>query len=468
MRFSAVHTAEQWFPASLLERIRPLAERIDSGLNGHDDAAKGQRASITAFSIRILSAVIAFVSQVILARLMGPFEYGIFVLVWVAMVIIGGLAPLGFQTAIIRFLPQYAEQNDLSRIRGMLVSSRIFVLVFSSFVALATVGVVYFGSHWFESYLVLPFIVGAIALPMIALGDMLDGTARAKGWPVRALGPTYILRPMFILVLMISGWALGYPINGVTALLCAVAATYITSLIQFFVLNHNLSSEFADGKRTIEMRYWLRVAFPIFLVEGFFFLLVNADILMVGLLMTPSDVAVYFATVKTIAVVHFVFFAVKAGVANLFAARINDADQSALHDLARRSASWSFWPSLLVGVMILAAGPLLLALFGEAFTDGYPLMFIMVAGVLIRASIGPAESLLNMSGHQNICAVVVGAVLAANIALNFALIPIYGLYGAAIATAIATLLETLSLYYVVRSRLGISMFAFSRATEERA
>ena len=39
--------------------------------------------SVIAFPIRIVSAVIAFVSQVLLARWMGSFEYGIFVLVWV-------------------------------------------------------------------------------------------------------------------------------------------------------------------------------------------------------------------------------------------------------------------------------------------------------------------------------------------------------------------------------------------------
>ncbi|MDZ7824542.1 MAG: lipopolysaccharide biosynthesis protein [Ahrensia sp.] len=144
---------------------------------------------------------------------------------------------------------------------------------------------------------------------------------------------------------------------------------------------------------------------------------------MVGMLMTPADVAVYFATVKTMALVHFVFFAVKAGVANQFAARIEDKDKSVLCDLARRSTTWTFWPSLAMGIIVLLAGPWLLAMFGAAFTDGYPLLFIMVLGVVIRSSIGPAESLLNMSGNQNICAAVFGCVLAINIALNFALIP---------------------------------------------
>ncbi len=384
-------------------------------------------------------------------------------LVWVAMVIIGGLSCLGFQTAIIRFLPEYIEQDDRARIRGMLISSRIFVLISSSVVAAITAAVTYFGADWFQSYYVLPFIVGAVALPMIAFGDMLDGTARANGWPVRALGPTYIVRPILILILMVGTWGIGFPINGVSALMCAVIATYATSLIQFFVLTRNLSFRFTDGPQTVELGHWLRVALPIFLVEGFFFLLVNADILMVGALMTPADVAIYFATVKTIALVHFVFFAVKAGVANRFAARINDRDPTALRTLARRSANWTFYPSLFIGIAVLLVGPLLLALFGPVFTDGYPLMFIMVAGVVLRASIGPAESLLNMSGNQNICAAIFGCVLAINIALNFLLIPMFGLYGAALATAVATAFETLSLYILVRLRVGVSMFAFAPA-----
>ena len=62
------------------------------------------------------------------------------------------------------------------------------------------------------------------------------------------------------------------------------------------------------------------MSLPIFLIESFFFLLTNADVLMVGFYMQPDDVAVYFATVKTLALVHFVYFAVKAGVAQRYAA----------------------------------------------------------------------------------------------------------------------------------------------------
>ena len=90
---------------------------------------------------------------------------------------------------------------------------------------------------------------------------------------------------------------------------------------------------------------WFPVSLPIFLVESFFFLLTNADVLMVGACMQPDDVAIYFATVKTLALVHFVYFAVKAGVAQRYAA-FTHGDPGRLAAFARETVSWTFWPSL--------------------------------------------------------------------------------------------------------------------------
>lgn len=461
MRFSAAHTIESLLPAGLTARLAPAARAVDAVLAGQDESSQAQRASLTVFAIRVVSAALAFLTQVALARLMGVFEYGIFVLVWVSMVIVGNLSCLGFQTAVIRFLPQYREKGDLDHLRGLLLSGRLFVLAVSTLVAAATITIVLSMPGLLHAYHVMPFVIGALALPMIALGDTLDGTARANGWPVRAIAPTYIVRPLLILVFLSIAWVAGYPINGVTGLICAVAAAYVTTLGQFTVVGVSLRRRYPTGPRRTAFPVWIAVALPIFLVEGFFFLLVNADVLMVGFLMQPSDVAVYFATVKTLALIHFVYFAVKAGVAHRFAARIDDEDKTALRDLARRTVNWTFWPSLVMAGVVLALGPFLLAMFGADFREGYPLLFILATGIVLRSAIGPAESLLTMSGHHGICAAVFGGVLAFNIALNAALIPHFGLYGAAMATLLATIVETFALFQLVRWRIGVTMIVFS-------
>lgn len=87
MRFSAAMTAERLLPGPIASRAMPLLHRVDAVLFSTDERGEAGRMSLFAFAVRIVSAAIAFVSQVLLARWMGSFEYGIFVLVWVAMVI---------------------------------------------------------------------------------------------------------------------------------------------------------------------------------------------------------------------------------------------------------------------------------------------------------------------------------------------------------------------------------------------
>ena len=60
----------------------------------------------------------------------------------------------------------------------------------------------------------------------------------------------------------------------------------------------------------------------------------------------------------------------------------------------------------------------MLVLFGPDFDAGYPLLFLLVIGVVARAAVGPCESLLTMSGNQNICAARLRLTLALNIALS--------------------------------------------------
>lgn len=440
---------------------------LDAVIGGKDAAATAQRTSLVAFFIRIASAAIAFFSQVLLARLMGTYEYGIFALVWVSVVILGSLSCLGMQTSIVRFLPDYAAQGDMARLRGLLSTSRLFVLAVSSTIALLAGVAIYGFAHLFDSHYVVPFLIGVLAIPMVSLADTLEGTARANSWAIRALTPTYIIRPLLLFGFMLIAWFTGHPMNGTTGLICAVLAAYVTTVGQFFFITRHVDATFpkSDNPKS-EMGTWFFVALPLFLVEGFFFLLINADVLMVGVLMGPEDVAVYYATVKTLALVHFVYFAVKAGVAHQFASQISNPDKLPLRQLARRSVTWTFWPSLGMGMLLLAAGPWLLAMFGAEFKEGYPLLFILVTGVVLRASVGPAESLLNMSGHHKVCAKLFACALGINVLLNAILIPVYGLYGAALATAIATIFETIALYVVVRRRLGVSMFVFAPLPQE--
>ena len=424
--------------------------------------------SLVAFVIRVVSAGIAFLSQVLLARIMGPFEYGVFVFVWVMAIILGSLACLGFHTAVIRFLPQYRTTHDIADLRGIAVTARVVALSSASLLAVA--GIVFlavFGDR-LQGIYVVPLFLGTFALPMLALGDVLEGTARGNSWPVQALSPTYLVRPVLILAITFAAIAIGFGATATTALGAALLATYATTLTQWMLISRRMRRRYQDGPRTIRFGFWFRVSLPIFLIEGFYFLLTNADVVMVGLFLEPDQVATYYAAAKTMALVHFVYFAVKAGMAPRFSVLVTEQDRTELARFAANTARWTFWPSLLVGGIVLALGPFLLSLFGPAFTAGYPVMFILFAGIIAKAFLGPGEVLLTMAGEQKICAMVYVAVLVVNVAGNLLLIPVLGIAGAALATALAMALETLLLFWVIRRRLGITMTVLGRPSRSSA
>jgi O-antigen/teichoic acid export membrane protein len=448
-------------PPALRERLSPLLEKLGPVLTSNDAKHTAQRVALVAFAIRVVSAAIAFVSQIILARVMGEFEYGIYVFVWVLVVLFGNLSCLGFHTAIIRFLPQYHARDALPEIRGLTTTVRVFALVSATGLALTGIGGLWLFGDLVDSYYLVPLYLGIFSLPMIALGDVMDGTSRAHSWAVSALSPTYIIRPVLILGLMMLAVAIGEPHTARTAMIAAMAATYLTSVTQFFILTWRLRRRYIKGPRRIEFGTWIRVALPIFLIEGFGFMLTNSDVVIVGLYLDPQSVAIYFAAAKTMALVHFVMFSVKAAAAPRFSAAMADPDRQQLAVIAVESAKWSFWPSLVVGGMVLACGNFLLSLFGPAFTSGFSLMAILFAGIMAKALVGPAEAFLTMAGQQKLCVALYATALVANLALNATLIPMFGLTGAAIATAGAMFVEAILLHVAVRRTFGITLFAFA-------
>lgn len=462
-----IDTAGKVLPPRFVARLAPVFDHLSTIANASDETSAAQRMAMIAFAIRILSAAIAFVSQIILARMMGEFEYGVFVFVWVIAIILGNLSCLGFHTAVIRFLPQYRTSGADEAIIGLAATARIFSMLAATLIAATGIAAIYYLGDRIEEHYVQPLFIGAFVLPMIALGDVLDGTARANGWPVHALSPTYIFRPLLILCFVASAIGIGRMADANTALTAALAATYLTTLAQFVVVTTRLQKRFPAQRIELHFKTWLMVAFPIFLIEGFYFMLTNADVIIVGIYLPPEKVAVYFAAAKTMALVHFVYFAVKAAAAQRFSALVSGTDHHALASFARQTVQWTFWPSLLVGTLVIAAGPFLLSLFGPSFQDGHMIMVILFAGIIAKAMIGPGEVLLTMAGKLKICATIYAIALAANLGLNVVLIPLWGLHGAAAATAGAMMVEACLLHLIVRRQLGIVMFIASAALPGR-
>ncbi|MGI9408240.1 MAG: lipopolysaccharide biosynthesis protein, partial [Hyphomicrobiaceae bacterium] len=344
---NASATAETTASPSLLQSGRDRLETLIAAIRSDTDRGHTQRAALTVFFIRICSAAIAFASQAALARWMGSFEYGIFVFVWVWVLILSVISSTGLNVLMMRLVPQYTEQKEFGLLRGLLFRGRLIIFGLATCFAGTAMAVLYFAPGLVQSHYVFPAYIVFFCVPLIVLTDAQDCIGRGYSWMRLALIPPYILRPLLLLIFMCAASLSGFPMMATTAAGCAVAACFATYLTQTVILQRRLTVTIPAGAREYQMKFWMLTALPILFVEGIDLLLYNTDVLLISHYMTPSDVGIYFASLKTIGLVSFVHYAVGSSIANRVAAYKARGDTEQLEAFVRDAAAWTFWPSLI-------------------------------------------------------------------------------------------------------------------------
>ncbi|MET3924471.1 oligosaccharide flippase family protein [Devosia sp. 2618] len=400
-----------------------------------------------AFGIRVLSAGLMFGLQVLLARLMPLDGYGGFVTIWTWMLALGSFAALGFAESSVRFLPRYRARGREGHIQGYWrYGLRLVVLVSGAVAVIAAGAALLYGAEAGPGLMVL---LVALGLPFLAVEYYLEGIARSFGWFRLAAVPVYIIRP-----LLIAALCLGLTQAGVVLTLPVVGAVLVVSMAMVaigvaLVVASRLKSEESVQSSPRRQSLWLRASLPLLVVSGLEDLLSYSDVLVLSLLASPDEVAIYFAAARTLALANFVAYAVYLVSGRRFALDLASRDRGELQRSISTASRLTFWSTLAAVAVTLAVGPYLLAAFGAGFADGYVVMAILGAGLIAKSISGQAGELLVVTGRQREVIWLSAVVLVSSGALCFVLVPMFGIMGAAIATATTMLVRSLALIATV-------------------
>jgi O-antigen/teichoic acid export membrane protein len=448
-------------PASVIARLR-------AALGGSGEASVTKRLAGTIFIIRVVSAAMAYLSQILLARWLGGSDYGVYVYVWTWVLLLGSMMDFGISASAQKIIPEYRTGGQHALLRGFLSGSRWMTFIVSAAVAALLAGLVKALSPWLDSNEIIPLYIGCVTLPAFVVANTQDGIARSHDWMRLGLMPQFIVRQSLIIGFTAGAFALGFHLGAIAAMLASAAAVWIAMIGQMVVLNRRLGGHIEPGPKAYDFRGWLAISLPILMVEGFYLLLSYTDVLVLQQFRPSQDVGVYFAVVKTLALVSFIHYAMSATTAHRFAEYHAIGDKARLSAYVAHAIKWTFWPSLAATVLLLALGKPLLWLFGPQFVVGYDIMFIAAIGLVVRSAIGPVERLLNMLGHQHICALAYALSFVMNVVLCIALVPRFGGHGAAAATSVSLAFETILLFWIVRRRLGLHVLAFGKSGADSA
>ena len=444
-----------------------LVERATALLRDRSEAGSARRLAALAFGARVMNAGLGFVTQILLARWMGEREYGVYAYVWVWLLVAGGVFSLGLPVAALKFVPDYAARNDLAGLRGFLSASRTLAIL-PAVGGAAVAALLMWLAATGDAAVYLPVaMLALVVLPIYVLTDVQTGIARAYDFADLGLAADYLLRPGLLLVFVGIVYAFFGTGTAVSVMAATLAATALTALMQGVALQSRLGRAVPNGARRYDTRRWVEVSWPLLTVTGFTLLLGSTDVIVLKLFVGPEDIAIYFAATKIVAVASFVSYGVSNTSAHRFAGHMATGDRTAMARLAAETVRWTFWPTLAVaGGLALLAGPLL-SLFGPNYQAGNLVVAILGLGLAAGATVGPADRALAMADHGRITAAIFAISFLANLVLALALTPIFGLPGAAAATALAMVGRAAMLFVETRRRLGLDMFVFSGQTIAR-
>jgi O-antigen/teichoic acid export membrane protein len=416
----------------------------------------------TIFFVQVAGAGLGYLALILVARSIGAEQYGIYAFLFSLVTVLGLISGFGLPHAGVRYFTQYKEEADFDRMKGFLDFGRLFILGSGLVVAaIASAVVIVFDIHPIRTSLTTMLFAFA-AIPILGLTSFYIAAARAFFWPILTEAPVRIIRPL-VLTIGVGGLVLiGYHPTSRDAIIMAVVGTVIGLAILHCYVGQRLSKKINGALSRQEPHIWLGVSLPMLIPSAFAIILVELDVVFVGLFLGPETTAIYQAAARTSILVSFFFGSVISLGAPKIAALYASGRKPELQALSCSLTHWIFWPTLAVSIFLIVSGKWVLFLFGGEFVSGYTILCVLIFSAIINAATGPVTILLTMTGHQNVCARVFSICTVIIIILHTTLIPIFGAIGAAFAVLSTIAISRMWLLLEVNSKLGIYPSIFGK------
>lgn len=188
-----------------------------------------------------------------------------------------------------------------------------------------------------------------------------------------------------------------------------------------------------------------------------------ASQLAAGKLLDFNEVAMLAAAQRTALLASFVLLAVNLVVAPKFANAFKKRDLSHVNHLSLLSSRLMVALATPVLLLMLTFPEFLMGFFGAEYVKAAVILQILAVGQFINVVTGSVGYLLNMTNHEKDMRNLVLLSGSLAIVLAFTLTELYGLQGAAYATAISVATQNLLAVVMVKRRLGFNTLNLFRA-----
>jgi O-antigen/teichoic acid export membrane protein len=387
----------------------------------------------------VVELVCRFVISFLLARLIAAEGYGLYDLAISAATIFAGIASLGLDDAMVRYIAIMSRRADQPGLWGTL---QIGIGV-STAAGVFMGGILYFAATpiaegMFDEPRLTPLLqMLAFVIPFLTLSNVLTGCARGFGRMDHAAFAENVVQSVVRVVLLAVLALVGLDVF--TAVLVFGISDVASSVTLVVLLNRQFSMR-RSVRRNVrrDVRDVFSFAIPLWLSGLLNQFRKNIETVMLGALAAVADVGVYAIVVKINLVSHIAYRSIIVSVKPVLAALFDAQDHEALGRLYTAATRWTLAMNVpFFLVTVLYPEPILLV-FGESFAAGASALVVLAVGELIVAGTGICGSIIDMAGHTRLKLINTVVWIALLLASTALLVPRWGVLGAATASLIAT------------------------------
>jgi O-antigen/teichoic acid export membrane protein len=368
--------------------------------------------------------------------------------------IVASAGSLGLGPAAVRFVPAFAAQQRRDLQAGYIYTTLKVTVAGTLLISGAAILVAAVFQHELTPDLHVGLFLFAILLPLTTLQFVSLDLLRACGLPLHGQTVTSFMPPVLVVGGAIVASQFGHLSFQVIGSIACVSAA-LTVIVQLDALRRLVFRRLVGVTPRAELFEWVRVSLPIMASSLVYLSALSIDWLVVASVTGVAQSAIYRVALYLLSIQGVVDTTFYAVVGTYISRNYHHQGKEDYQAFIRKMNAVQLVVTFVVFlVLFCAAGPIL-GIYGRDFVAGDVSLQILAATWLLRSSLGPQEMLLNIAGRER--TVTMAHVLAVILAMAFslALVPLYGITGAAIAHAIAWGSTGILLYQLVIRKLGL-------------
>ncbi len=411
------------------------------------------RGGSIAFVLKVIGMLISFILMYFITNNFGAAQYGVLMLITSLLSISMLIIRFGTNTSLVRIIGDLQISSNIGYVndiflKSILITMPIAIVSFFLFILNADFLSELLYDKTIYNYKIR---IGALSLfPMLILGLVAATLQGMKNILVYSFLNAIIPQLIFLLSLLVNKIVFQSDYDLIAVY---VVSVYVSSMVAFvFYLIYFRPYKIIKSEHSIKSI--INLSFPMLIAGSLTVLMTWTDILMLGYFDNNSNVGIYNVSSRIATTVGVIIISVNAIATPKFAELYAHEDISGLEKFVKQTTKLIFYATLPVILVIMLTGNQILSLFGNEFIAGYTVLTILIMGQFINAISGSVGYILQMTNNQKINQRILMISVVVNVILNYFLIPLCGMNGAASASMISMSFWNIAMVLAIKKKFN--------------